>query len=106
MDTKTRAEKIVREMVLESRQDRFSKATIREKHLVAFIASQLDEAMREAVKGVNYIDMTPATQFVYGMAFHAAKEKAAGIARKGIADHMSGKPSQIISDIEAMEADK
>lgn len=80
--------------------------------IVDRIMSQLDEAVREAVKHINYIDMTPATKFVYQMAFYAAREKAAGIAKEfecpGWSKHSCGcsTTGKLVAErIRAMEPD-
>lgn len=73
MDTKKIAEKI-------ALQAKAVKDDADVLYFASHVQEQIEKAVREAVKRINYIDMTPATKFVYEMAFHAAREKAAGIA--------------------------
>lgn len=107
MTNHERAEKIANEIVLESRQDRFSKATVWETHLISFIASHLDDAMREAIKHHHFTEKCCDACFDSGRdkGFAAARDKAAAIANNFIiADGDHG--TEIAERIRAMEVNK
>ena len=72
MNARERAENIV----LATRQDRYAKATV----LLDFIAAQISEAEREAIKE-HFHEMEHVWhKESHDEGFHAAQEKAAGIA--------------------------
>lgn len=115
MTNQERAEKIANEIVLESRQDRFSKATVWEIHLIVFITSQLDEAVREALEenckcvmqGDDDIDGSQCRRHnadFFEKGFASAREKFGDLVEK-YWGAIEGK-SELLERIRAMEAGK